>query len=184
MSNDAAIRHDVMYAELVVVGPASDPAGVAGMASVVHAMAAIARTQSFFLTRGDGSLIERVERAIWDETGTPPKLGQATWYARSSADMAATLAMAAERNAYTLTDKAAWLQLANRRQLVVVVSDDPRLQQRLALTLVNPAKHKTVNKQASDAFAAWLTSLDAQRLIGAYSVRGEYPFAPHFGLSK
>jgi tungstate transport system substrate-binding protein len=183
-SGDASARHDMMYAELVVVGPAADPAGIAGMASAVHAFAAIARTRSLFVSRDDGGLVDRIERAIWDETGAAPKPGDTRWFLRAGRDTAATLALAAERNAYAITDKAAWLQLANRRQLVVVTSDDPRLQQRLALTMVNAERHKTVNKRAAEAFAAWATSFDAQRLIGAYAVRGEYPFAPHFGLSR
>ena len=182
-SEDASKRLDVMYAELIVVGPASDPARIAGMASVVHAFAAIARTQSPFVSRGDRSGMHRTERAIWEEAGIPKPGDAGRWYAEAKGDMAAALALAAKRNAYILADKAAWLLLAQRGQLVVMVADDPRLQQRLSITLVNPAKHKTVNGAHAEAFAEWLISRDTQLAIGRFAIAGEQPYAPHFGLS-
>jgi tungstate transport system substrate-binding protein len=180
---DASKRLDVMYAELIVVGPASDPARIAGMASVVHAFAAIARTQSPFVSRGDRSGLHRTERSIWDEAGIPRPGEAGGWYAEAKADMATALAAATRRNAYVLADKAAWLQLVQRGQLVVMVADDPRLQQRFAITLTSPAKHKTANGAHADAFAQWLVSRDTQLLIGRFALGGEQPYAPHFGLS-
>jgi tungstate transport system substrate-binding protein len=182
-AEDASKRLDVMYAELIVVGPAADPARIAGMASVVHAFAAIARTQSPFVSRGDQSGVHRTERRIWEEAGLPRPGEAGGWYAEAGADMATALAQAAGRNAYVLADKAAWLQLVQRGQLVVMVADDPRLQQRLAITLTSPAKHKTANGAHADAFAQWLVSRDTQLLIGRFALAGEQPYSPHFGLS-
>ena len=182
-SEDASKRLDVMYAELIVVGPASDPARIAGMASVVHAFAAIARTQSPFISRGDKSGLHRTERSIWEEAGTPKPEGAGAWYSEAKGDMAKALAAAAKGNAYILADKAAWLQFAARGQLVVMVADDPRLQQRFSITLVNPAKHKEVNGANAMAFAEWLISRDTQLAIGRFVLGGEQPYAPHFGLS-
>ena len=182
-SADASKRLDVMYAELIVVGPALDPARIAGMASVVHAFAAIARTQSAFVSRGDKSGLHRTERGIWDEAGIAKPEAAGRWYVEAKGDMAAALAAAAKGNAYVLADKAAWLQFAARGQLVVMVADDPRLQQRLSITLVNPAKHKDVNSAQAQAFADWLVSRDTQLAIGRFALGGEQPYAPHFGLS-
>ncbi len=183
-SRDTSRRFDLLYAELILAGPASDPARIAGMASVVHAFAAIARTQSPFVSRGDAGTVNRIELGIWAEIGGVPKDAGTNWYALSGADMPTTLAAAALRNAYTLADKAAWLQFQNRRQLVVVVSEDPRLQQRYTLSLVNPAKHRTASKDAAEALAAWVTGRDAQSLIGGFAIGGDYPFVPHFGLAQ
>lgn len=182
-SEDASKRLDVMYAELIVVGPAADPARIAGMASVVHAFAAIARTQSPFVSRGDKSGLHRTERSIWEETGVPKPESAGKWYREAGGDMAKALAAAARANAYTLADKAAWLQFGQRGQLVVMVADDPRLQQRFSITLVNAGKHKDVNAAAAQAFADWLVSRDTQLAIGRFALGGEQPYAPHFGLS-
>jgi tungstate transport system substrate-binding protein len=172
-----------MYAELIVVGPASDPARIAGMASVVHAFAAIARTQSPFVSRGDKSGLHRTERGIWDEAGMPKPESAGKWYAEASTDMAKALAAAAKASAYILSDKAAWLQFSARGQLVVMVSDDPRLQQRFSITLVNSGKHKDVNAAHAAAFAEWLISRETQLAIGRFALGGEQPYAPHFDLS-
>lgn len=182
-SEDASKRLDVMYAELIVVGPASDPARIAGMASVVHAFAAIARTQSPFVSRGDKSGLHRTERSIWDEAGIAKPEDAGKWYGEAGGDMAKVLAAAVKANAYTLADKAAWLQFAARGQLVVMVADDPRLQQRFSITLVNPGKHKDVNAAHAQAFAEWLISRETQLAIGRFVLGGEQPYAPHFGLS-
>jgi len=182
-SEDASKRLDVMYAELIVVGPASDPARIAGMASVVHAFAAIARTQSPFVSRGDKSGLHRTERSIWEEAGLPKPESAGKWYSEASGDMAKALAAAAKASAYTLADKAAWLQFGRRGQLVVMVAVDPRLQQRFSITLVNAGKHKEVNAAAAQAFADWLVSRDTQLAIGRFALGGEQPYAPHFGLS-
>jgi tungstate transport system substrate-binding protein len=182
-SDDASKRFDVMYAELVVVGPAADPARIAGMASVVHAFAAIARTQSPFVSRGDQSGVHRTERGIWEEAGYKNPVESGRWYLEAKGDMAAALAAAAKRSAYILADKAAWLQFGRRGQLVVMVADDPRLQQRLSITLVNPARHKGVKAAEAQAFADWLVSRDTQLAIGRFALGGEQPYSPHFGLS-
>ncbi|HEY7609307.1 MAG TPA: substrate-binding domain-containing protein, partial [Alphaproteobacteria bacterium] len=182
-SEDAIKRLDVMYAELIVVGPASDPARIAGMASVVHAFAAIARTQSAFVSRGDKGGLHRTERRIWEEGGYPKPERAGGWYVEVKGDMPAALAAAAKSSAYILADKAAWLQFSARGQLVVMVADDPRLQQRFSITLVNPAKHKHVRGAQAQAFAEWLISRDTQLEIGRFALGGEQPYAPQFGLS-
>lgn len=182
-SQDAGKRLDVMYAELIVVGPASDPARIAGMASVVHAFAAIARTQSPFVSRSDKSGLHRTERAIWDEAGIARPESAGKWYIEAGSDMAKVLAAASKASAYTLCDKAAWLQFGERGQLVVMVADDPRLQQRFSITLVNAAKHKDVNAAHALAFAEWLISRETQLAIGRFVVGGEQPYIPHFGMS-
>lgn len=182
-SEDANKRVDVMYAELVVVGPASDPARIAGMASVVHAFAAIARTQSAFVSRGDQSGIHRTERSVWDEAGFPRLPQGAPWYTEAKGDMAATLAAAALRNLKPRSLVGQRVRAFLRGQLVVTVADDPRLQQRFSITLVNPAKHKDVNAAAAEALAEWLISRETQLAIGRFVLSGEQPYAPHFGLS-
>ncbi len=183
-SRDTSQRLDLLYAELIVVGPATDPARIAGMASVVHAFAAVARTESPFISRGDGRTVNRIELGIWQELGGVPTNKAANWYTLSGSDMQTTLAAAALRNGYTLTDKAAWLQFQNRRQLVMVVSEDPRLQQRYSLSLVNPAKHRAARKAEAETLAAWLVGREAQSLIGGFAIAGDYPFVPHFGLAQ
>lgn len=62
-------RRDVMFGELILVGPKTDPAGVKGMTSLVDAARLIAAAEAKFISRGDGSAVHRIERAVWTEAG-------------------------------------------------------------------------------------------------------------------
>jgi tungstate transport system substrate-binding protein len=48
-------RFDVMYNDFVLVGPGDDPAGIADAGSAAAAMAAIAKAEAPFASRGDDS---------------------------------------------------------------------------------------------------------------------------------
>ena len=62
-------RADVMYNDFVIVGPAEDPAGVAGMDDAVAALALIARAEAPFVSRGDDSGTHKIELELWGGGG-------------------------------------------------------------------------------------------------------------------
>lgn len=174
-------RNDVMYGELIVVGPEDDPAGVRGMVSVIEALKLVARAESAFLSRGDDSGVDRAERRYWEEAGIDAGGDNAAWYKVTGADMAATLGIAAKQNAYTITDRAAWLGFKTRGRLEVVVADDPRMIHQFGIIPVNPKKHKRVNSEAAAIFVQWLGTAAAQEAIAKFTVAGEAPYIPNFG---
>jgi tungstate transport system substrate-binding protein len=177
-------RRDVMYAELLIVGPQSDPAGIAGMVSVIDALRYLSRAEAPFVSRGDNSGTHRAELGFWDEAGMIPSASTNAWYTVTEADMRTTLGLAAARNAYTLTDRATWLRLGNRRQLRVVVADDPRLLLRFGVSVINPAKIESVKLREARAFMIWITSKEGQETIENFKINGEPPYSVHFGLSE
>lgn len=177
-------RHDVMYADLLIVGPANDPAGIAGMTSVITALQAISRSESPFISRGDGSATYLVERRVWTEIGIMPKPADNAWYTETGADMRTTLGLAAAKGAYTLTDTATWLRFRARKKLVVMVDHDPRLMLRYSVSVVNPEAGGTVNTKAGAAFVTWITSKDIQEKIGKFTINNRAPFSPHYGLKR
>lgn len=118
----AAPRLTFMYNYFVLIGPASDPAGVKNAATVLDAFKAIADTKSTFVSRGDGSGTHTKELSLW-----PADLGiteEATsfqnypWYVSSNAGMGAVLTMAEQQNAYTLSDKATFLTFQNNNGVI------------------------------------------------------------------
>lgn len=175
---------DVMYTDLIVVGPANDPAGIAGMISAFPALQKIARSESPFISRGDGSTTLRVEREVWSEISLDPKSSENAWYTQTGADMRTTLGLAAAKNAYTITDRATWLRFRARKQLVVMVDNDPRLMLRYAVVVLNPASFSEVKAKAGERFVQWLTSKAVQERIGRYQITGKVPFSPHYGLQR
>jgi tungstate transport system substrate-binding protein len=177
-------RDDVMYAELYVVGPRDDPAGVAGMISAVHAFKLLARSESNFISRGDDSGTHRTEKRIWSEAGIIPSPSSNRWYTVTEADMRTTLGLAAAKNAYTLTDAATWLSLKNRKGLKILVKDDPRMQLRYGVVVLNPKKVDGVRTKEAQLFANWITSKEAQKTIEDYELNGMPPFVPNRGLTR
>lgn len=107
-------RQSFLYNYFVLCGPASDPAGVAQLDSVLDAFAAIADGGYPFISRGDGSGTHTKELSLWPEalgiTQEPESFADYTqWYISANAGMGACLVMAEQMEAYILTDKATFL---------------------------------------------------------------------------
>ncbi len=180
-------RKDLMYNDFVLVGPASDPAGVRGMTDIVAALARIAETQSLFVSRGDDSGTHIKEQSLWKESGlelqerssTITKKGQdrevtyvrppGDWYISAGQGMGAVLTMADELQAYTLTDRGTYLaRTLEGIDLVVLVEGDPRLFNPYGIIAVNPQRHPHVNFDLAMSFINWFTSVPTQKMIGEF----------------
>jgi tungstate transport system substrate-binding protein len=169
-------RVDVMSNDFVIVGPADDPAGIAGGHDAVAAFAAIAESGSIFASRGDGSGTHAAELALWDEAGIAPS---GDWYRELGSGMGATLNTAAQMPAYTLTDRATWISFANRGPLEILVEGDGRLFNQYGVILVNPERHGHVKAEAGQAFIDWLVSGEGQRAIASHQLDGQQLFFPN-----
>lgn len=173
-------RLPVMYNEYVIVGPASDPAGIAAADSVVEAMQKLASAARPFLSRGDASGTHDRELELWRSAGVA--IGQAAnrgWYRETGSGMGRTLRIAAELDAYTLCDRATWLAAAERGELEVLYAGDPRLFNQYSLILVDPARHPHVKHAAARRFADWLRGSAGQAAIAAFEQRGEQLYFPN-----
>ncbi|RVT86688.1 extracellular solute-binding protein [Rhodobacteraceae bacterium CCMM004] len=172
-------RFDVMYNDFVIVGPAADPAGVAGMADAVAAMARIAEAGAPFASRGDDSGTHMAELALWTEAGLEVAAASGSWYRETGQGMGATLNMATAMGAYALTDRATWIAFGNKGDHGVLVEGDERLFNQYGVTLVNPERHPTVNAEGGQAFVDWIVGSEGQAAIAAYRVEGEQLFFPN-----
>lgn len=178
-------RHDVMYGELVLIGPTKDPAGIKGMTSVIDAVRLIASAEAPFVSRGDDSALNRIEQGIWDEAGiTVANTEAKDWYSTVGTGTRDSLETAIKRNAYAIIDRASWLITGNRKNHDVLVGDDPRMLIQYGVMLVNPAKHKHVRGAIGNTFIRWLTSKAVQKQINDFAVAGAYPFTANHGLKQ
>ncbi len=168
-------RFDVMYNDFVVVGPASDPAGIAAQPTAAAALAAIAGAGLPFASRGDDSGTNIKELAIWRSAGFVPSPDE-PWYSSLGQGMGETLQFADQRGAYTLTDRGTYLaQRENLPNLAILfgggsidVNPDPQLYNPYGVIPVNPQQHREINAELAGQFVLWLTSLETQQAIGAY----------------
>ena len=172
-------RYNVMYNDFVIVGPADDPAGIAGLRQAGTALRRISQARTAFVSRGDESGTHKKERALWKVAAIDPLKASGTWYREAGAGMGATLNTAVGMRAYTLTDRGTWLSFRNRADYTILVEGDPQLFNQYGVILVNPAKHPHVKAGLGQQFIDWLVGPEGQSLIAGYTIVGQPLFFPN-----
>jgi tungstate transport system substrate-binding protein len=173
-------RRLVMYNDFIIIGPEADPAGIKGEKSALAALKRIAEKQARFVSRGDKSGTHVLELALWKQAGVTPG---APWYIESGQGMGATLGIADDRNAYTITDRASALAFAKRVKLKTMVEGDKPLLNIYSVMEVNPANGPRVNTAGGKAFAEFILSPETQGVIKTFGVDkyGQPLFVPIAG---
>jgi len=173
-------RRLVMSNDFVIVGAEADPAKIAGAKSAVAALGRIAAAGARFVSRGDKSGTHALELALWAQAGVVPA---APWYIESGQGMGATLGLADDRRAYTLTDRATLLAFGKRLALRIMVEGDRRLRNIYSVMETNPANGPRVNAAGGRTFADFMVSRDAQEIVRAFGVDryGRPLFVPNAG---
>lgn len=183
--DEGKMRHRrlVMYNDFVLLGPAEDPAGVKGLRRVADALHRIADRGARFVSRGDRSGTHILELVLWKQAGLDPK---GPWYLESGQGMGQTLAIADERRAYTLSDRATYLAYGTRVKLGVVVERDRALLNIYSVMEVNPQNGPRVNVRAGKAFADFMVAPETQAVIKTYGVAkyGQPLFVPVAGMKE
>ena len=171
-------RQPVMHNDFVIVGPPDDPAGIASIDKAADAFAALADAEATFVSRGDESGTHTKELGIWTKAAIDPA-GQ-SWYQETGQGMGATLTVANEKRAYTLSDRGTFLSQRDNLDLDVLLEGDTALFNPYTVIVVNPEKHSQVNVEAARDFAAFITSADTQAVIRDFGVAdfGEPLFIP------
>jgi tungstate transport system substrate-binding protein len=170
-------RRLVMHNDFVIVGPASDSAGIRGE-SPLEAFRKIYTAGATFVSRGDDSGTHVKELALWANAGlTPPAEG---WYLETGQGQGATLSIASEKGGYALTDRGTFLAYKANVDLEILVEGDHFLLNVYHVITINPEKHPSVNIEGARAFADFITSPEGQTMIAEFGVRdyGEPFFFP------
>jgi len=176
-------RRLVMYNDFVIIGPADDPAKVKGTKKAADAMKAIAGSGSRFVSRGDNSGTHVLEKSLWKLAGVEPQGG---WYIEAGQGMGATLGIADDRKAYTLTDRGTYLAFQKRVRLPILVEGDRPLLNVYSVMKVNPSNGPKVNAAGGAAFADFMVSPDTQKIIKTYGADkyGQALFVPVAGTKE
>ena len=173
-------RRLVMYNDFIIVGPEDDLAKVKGQLSAVEALKRIAAAQARFVSRGDKSGTHLLEQGLWKRAGLEPT---GAWYIESGQGMGATLGIANDRRAYTISDRGTWLSFQKRLSLPIMVEKDRPLLNIYSVMEVNPANGPRVNAAGGKAFAEFMLSPEVQALIRTFGVDkyGQALFVPIAG---
>lgn len=178
-------RFPVMYNDFVVVGPEEE--GKYGD-DIAACFGAIQEGKLTFVSRGDDSGTDKKEKKIWaaleiDPTENPN-------YLESGQGMGATITMADEKEAYTLTDRGTWLKFKNDAdlniELNIACEGAKDLLNQYGVIAVNPEMFEDINNEAANVFIEWICSDKVQELIGQYGVEeyGQALFTPNAGTDN
>ncbi|HME20147.1 MAG TPA: substrate-binding domain-containing protein [Acetobacteraceae bacterium] len=171
-------RTEIAWNDFVIVGPASDPAHIAGGHDGVAALKAIAEARAPFVSRGDKSGTDALEKRLWQTAGLDPAASGGGWYRDIGGGMGAALNAAAAMEAYTLSDRGTWLSFGHKTEMKIEVEGDPRLLNRYDVILLNPTTHPQAKHVPAQRLAAWLASPEGQAAIGSYMIAGQRLFHP------
>jgi len=170
-------RTEIAWNDFVIVGPRSDPAHIAGSRDAVAALKAIATAKAPFVSRGDSSGTDALEKRLWKAAELDPTVS-GSWYRDIGGGMGAALNAAAAMDAYTLCDRGTWLSFGNKAGLAIELEGDPRLLNRYDVILLDPKLHPQAKQGPARRFADWLSSADGQAAIGGYTLAGDRLFHP------
>jgi tungstate transport system substrate-binding protein len=168
-------RKEIMHNDFVIIGPASDPAGVKGK-SVKDALQAIQTQKAIFVSRGDKSGTHMMELDLWKASGSPVPEKEA-WYAQAGQGMMATITIAAEKNGYTLADRGTYIKYENNLggnpPLKILVEGDQALLNQYSVIAVNPAKCQKAQVELATKFSNWIAGPEGQKVIKDFKLMGK-----------
>jgi len=172
------------YNYFVIVGPASDPAGISGMnaSNAFKQIATYGITQ--FVSRGDNSGTHTAEKNVWKGAGLNySEISASSWYVSAGKGMGDTLFMASELGAYTLSDKGTYLSYASNMSLTILVEQGKELLNVYSVIAVNQSRFSWINIAGANDLIEFMTSNETQQLIADYGVDtyGQSLFFPCFG---
>lgn len=176
-------RTQLMYNDFVIVGPAADPAHVKGM-PIEKALKAIAAAKAPFASRGDNSGTNKKEISLWKAASmaVPDK---ADWYMQLGQGMLKTLNVAAQKGAYTMTDRGTWIKYMDvnkgKTSLKIIVEGDKVLFNQYSAIAINPAVCPNAKVELANEFITWMASPKAQKAIGDFRLLGKQLFTPNAG---
>ena len=160
------------YNYFLIVGPASDPAGIKGLSPEEAFKKLIETGNGSFVSRGDDSGTHGKEKTTWGKAGydyeAVRKAG--TWYIEAGTGMGPTLMMASEKQAYTLTDIGTYLAYKGKLELVSIVDRGNVLLNVYSAIAINPEKVSGVKIDMANNLINFLISPEIQELIGNYGV--------------
>lgn len=166
VDNQTAINYQlVMHNDFVIVGPAADPAKVKETKTVTDAFKGIVNSSSIFVTRGDDSGTDKMEKALWKKANLKPAADK---YQSTGQGMGQTLTIASEKAGYTLTDRATYLATKKNLALDILLEGDASLLNIYHVMQVNPEKFPKVNADGAKAFVEYMINPETQTMIASF----------------
>jgi len=177
VDNVGVARKIIAYNFFIIVGPAGDPAGIENK-SPTAALSAIATAgragTAKWISRADNSGTDTKAKSLWTKAGfsTDNLREETSWYVESGTGMAATLNMASQMQAYTLSDIGTYLAFSGEGSidLKTLVENSKDLLNVYSVMAINPILHPELDFDRAVDFIEFLVSDEGQDFIGDFGV--------------
>jgi tungstate transport system substrate-binding protein len=190
-------RKIIAYNFFTIVGPADDPAQISGknatdaLKSIVtygQNMADQSGATQIWISRGDNSGTNSKEKSLWTAAGYDyAELSNEVWFASTGQGMGATLTVANQKEAYTLSDIGTYLKFSTDGSIdldALIVEEQSLLNVYSVMAVnsetvqANQTLHESINFNDAMDFIEYLISPATQQLINDFG-KDTYD-QPHF----
>ncbi len=150
--------------EFYLVGPATDPAGIATARNAADAYRRIAAAGSPFVSRGDNSGTHQKEMQIWKSASVAP---EGSWYLVTKDFMTASLKRANAERAYFMTDSSTWIMEKGIAPDLAVLFKGDRVLVNTYHAIVAPPG-ATAGRDIAQRFVEFVASREWQGIIADF----------------
>jgi tungstate transport system substrate-binding protein len=182
-------RKIIAYNFFTIVGPADDPAGISGKAATEALNSIVTYGQNLedqsgqtqiWASRGDNSGTNSKEKSLWTAAGYDyTELSTEPWFASTGQGMGATLNVANQKNAYTLSDIGTYLKFHadGSIEIVALIVEEQALLNVYSVMAVNTKTvqanqtiHSAINFDDAMDFIEYLISPLTQQMINNFGI--------------
>ena len=93
--------------------------------------------------------------------------------------MGTTLNLASGMGAYTISDRASWINFNNKTDLNIKVEKHKTLFNQYGVTMVNPSRCPNIKFKNAEKFINWLLSKTGQKAIQSFKLKNQQLFFPN-----
>ena len=157
-------RYDIMFNDFILIGPADG--AISHNTDIGEAFATILEDELYFISRGDNSGTHVRELDIWRVLDLYPYQSNNANYIETGDGMGATINMAIEMNAFTLSDRATWYNRPNHGDHVIVSEGASYMLNPYGIMIVASSDLQ----EGARVFVDWMIGERGQELIGMFGV--------------
>lgn len=182
-------RKLIAWNYFTIVGPNSDPAKITGnnASEALKSILAYGRNQTgtiVWVSRNDASGTYSKEVSLWKSAGYNwTTISKESWFTSTGQAMGATLQVADQKNAYTLSDIGTYLAFSHSGKIslaALIKGPDYSLLNVYSVYAVSPQAVSNVSFGEAIAFIKWLVSDAGQQVISKYGT-GNYSQQQFYG---
>ena len=180
-------RKIIAYNFFTIIGPANNPAQISGKTATEalfnivqygQNLADQSGTNQIWVSRGDNSGTNTKEKSLWTTAGYDyMELSTEPWFASTGQGMGATLNVANQKNAYTLSDIGTYLKFSTAGTIdseALILAEQSLLNVYSVMAVnsetvqANQTKHEQINFNDAMNFIEYLVSPATQQLINDF----------------